>query len=169
MFERKRSSDHTNAGGVRVRDLGRKSDGIGGFFEAIVSLTIVTMGVVFITLTLPFVANEVEEMDRTGRMERACDDLMVQFLADGDIFSANGMLDPSAMGNRTGKDYRIDEQVAGFKILVTDPSSHGMSLVVVEKGEIPDMPERLFSTTIPVNLRISESDVRACIAAVWVW
>ncbi len=169
MLERRGTGGNRNFEGVHLRDLRGRSDGIGGFFEAIVALMVITIGVVFITFTLPFVANEVEEMDAGGRMERACEDLMAQFLGDGDIFSADGMLDLSAVGSLTGKDYHIDGGVAGFKVIVTDPSSLDVSFVVVEKGKIPHDPERLFSMTMPVNLRISDSEVRACIAAIWAW
>ncbi len=133
--------------------------GMGGFYEAIMAMVIVTCGVMLLTVSLTFLS--VEEVDGDA-LDRRCDAVLSSIIGNTTWSRGTSMLDHSVLV-RANWTTMLGE--GGARIMLTYPD--GTTEVLHQQGEMGD-GERSGGSA-PVNLYFHQADVRAALLTVWVW
>lgn len=146
---------------VRPRtNLRSDTDAIGGFFEAIMALMIVTSGLFLLTLSLTLLSADRD--DGSGDLDRRCESALDSILDDPAWSRGSMMLDHRGLARA---DWTSLLGEGGAKIMLTYPD--GTTEVLHQHGDITE-GERS-SRSAPVNVFFHQADVRAALITVWVW
>ena len=136
---------------------------LGGFYEAILSLTIVTLGLVLLTASLALMSAE-EKFDVLD-LEGEGKDVMEAILSNRTLFSEDRMIDRSDL-SRLAWSLPALESSLGVMIMISE--LNGGTEVLYQYGDPWNVSERA-SLGEPVNVRCSSGDVRPASLTVWVW
>jgi hypothetical protein len=135
-------------------------DGIGGFFEAIMALMIVTSGVLLLSLSLSLLS--VDEDGGNKDLDRRCESTLDSIL-DNPAWSRGGlMLDERGLARANWTSFLGE---GGAKVMMTYPD--GTTEVLHQQGSTTD--EERSCRSVPVNIFIHQADVRVALLTVWVW
>jgi hypothetical protein len=165
--------DHAASMQVRIDlDVMRRidnCDGIGGFFDSIMGMMIVTLGIVLLMSTLVIVDGEVSKDSKARMLENACQELLNSLPSEDGLSVSKGTLDYSLIVNMSASEPCIDDNVIGYRMVLRELHAETSPLSVMAKGEIPATLSELYATTVPISVRHSAFDVRAALLYVWVW
>lgn len=145
---------------IRRPSLRYDRDGIGGFFEAIMALTIVTSGVLLLTLSMTLLS--VDDGDGSEDLDLRCESVLDSILKNPAWSRGSMILDQRGLARA---DWTSFLEEGGAKIMLTYPD--GTTHVLHQQGNITD-GERS-SRSAPVNIFFNQADVRAALITVWVW
>jgi hypothetical protein len=136
---------------------------MGGFYEAILSLMVVTLGVVLLTLSFTFLsfggASSGDDLDAEAR------EIMDGLLSSPSLFDGDRVAERSDIV-RLPHGAISSEPSLGVRIMITEVN--GATEILYQNGGPEGMKERA-SLSEPVNVRHSMGDVRAASFTLWVW
>jgi hypothetical protein len=145
----------------RSRAILRNGRGVGGFYEAILAMMIVTAGVVL--LTASFALLTVDRGPDDQGAEKRCDEVLGRLLNDPAYARSDRLLDQRSLSRLDGGSLMAN-WTGGMRILLTFPD--GSTQVLFEGGEAG--LERVCRSE-PVNIYCDRAEVRAALLTVWVW
>jgi hypothetical protein len=134
---------------------------VGGFYEAIMALMIVTAGVVLLTCSFTFLAVGEEEKDD---LHLACEEIASSVLGNRTISPGERMVDQSQLDRVDWRSFKGDRTL-GMAVFLTLPDGSSRTLYRdegYEGGERGAISE-------PVNIKMHGGFVSAGILTVWVW
>lgn len=135
---------------------------MGGFYEAILALMVVTAGVVLLTTALTFILVGTDQGPDVRK--DTCGDVMDKILDDPVLSRGHLMLDQYAL-EREDWDELLGTVGGGIKVMLSFPD--GSILVLHQQGEPTDGERE--SRSEAVNIYHHQGDVRAAILTVWAW
>ncbi len=142
--------------------LRRNAGGIGGFYEAIMALMIVTVGVLLLTASFALLTVDRGEDDQGA--ERRCDEIMGRMLNDPTWARSDRLLDDHSL-SRLDDGSLMANWKGGLMILLTFPD--GTTRVLCDSGGEAGLGRA--SRSEPVNIYHDQGEVRAALLTVWVW
>lgn len=148
------------------RRLNKDSQAIGNFFEVILTLMIVTVGIVILSGVIMSASQDIAKSE--NNLERALERIVKQFFSDDRFFTQNGMLIIPPLYNVSSTIYDFDG-VNGCSIILIDITNQEKALTLLKHGDVPEEPGSLFSATYPVNLLYSSGMVGAGLIIIGVW
>ncbi|MBI0584088.1 MAG: hypothetical protein ISF22_07660 [Methanomassiliicoccus sp.] len=134
--------------------------GMGGFYEAIMAMMIVTAGVVLLTASFTFLAVGGEDNALVPR----CRDAMSAILENRDLAVADRILDQRALDRADWSSVRGDWN-GGMKIMLAFPD--GRTSVLFETGGLAGGERSSLSE--PVDLLSNGGMITPALLTVWVW
>ena len=142
--------------------MGADDRAVGGFYEAIVALMVVTAGVVL--LTTAFTLLLAGQIDEGEGSKAGCEEALSKIIEDPALAKGYLMLDGRELDH---VDYSalLGDVKGGVKVMLSYPD--GSISVLHEEGG-PAMEDRE-SRSVPVNIFLHQGDIRAAIITVWVW
>ncbi len=149
-----------DARSMRRPPLRHDHGGIGGFFEAIMALTIVTSGVLLLALSMTLL--HADDDGGSEDLDLRCESVLDSILKDPAWSRGSKILDQRELARADWPSFLEEE---GAKIMLTYPD--GTTQVLHQQGSIT-YGERS-SRSAPVNIFFNQSDVRAALLTVWVW
>jgi len=143
--------------------------GIGGFFDSIMGMMIVTLGIVLLTSSLVVVDGEMSRDGKAQMLENTCQKLLNSLPSKDGLSVPKDILDYSLLVNMSTSEPYIDDRVIGYRVVLKELHPNSSLLSVMAAGQIPASLSELYATTIPINVRHSAFDVRAALLCIWVW
>ena len=140
----------------------RNAEGIGGFYEAIMALMIVTVGVLL--LTTSFALLTVDRVQGEQGAERRCAEIMSRMLNDPTWARSERLLDHRSLA-RLDYGSLMENWTGGMRILLTFPD--GTTSTLCDSGGEAGLVRACRSE--PVNIYHDQAEVRAALLTVWVW
>lgn len=137
--------------------------GLGGFYEATLSLMVVTLGVVLLTASFAFLS--AKDMSSDDGLASEARELMDDLLSDASLFSGDRAAERSDLV-RMSLNGLPGDSPPGVRVMITELG--GGSEVLYQNGDPENIRERA-SLSEPVNVRYSPEDVRPASLTVWVW
>ncbi len=144
----------------KARPIGDRR-GIGGFYEAIMAMMIVTVGLLLLTCSFTFLA--IGNEDGTD-LRSVCDDIMSSILEDRTISPAHRMLDKRELGCADWGSIRGD-WTGGMAVFLTLPDG---TTWMLHQDDMPRGVER-GAASEPVNIVEQGGRISAALLTVWVW
>ena len=148
--------------GAHTRHLNQDGSAIGGFYESIMALMIVTAGIVLLTTSFTLMSVDGGTGDKAA--ERTCDQVMDRLLNDPALAPSARILDNRSLSH---VDIRTvsSNWSGGMRVMLT--FSDAPSMVLYDSGGSAATDRACRSE--PVNLRCRQNDVKAALLTVWVW
>jgi hypothetical protein len=134
--------------------------GVGGFYESIMAMMVVTVGVLILTASLTFMSARQE----SEAPDLLCDRVVERLLNDEVIQISDRLLDASGLAHWN---LSSDPYLAGKGIKVMLAYGDGLVDVLFQQGEW-DGSDRV-SRSEAVNVFFNHADVRPALLIVWVW
>lgn len=152
--------DGAVAGGPGSKRLSRNARGLGGFHEAVMSLTVVTLGVMLLTASFALLSADDASGGAalSGEAREIMDTLLSEVFKDR-VAERSDLL-------RLSPDLFSGDRALGVSVMLTEIG--GGTEVLYRSGEDGKVKERA-SLGEPVNVRRSPGDVRPASLTVWVW
>jgi hypothetical protein len=135
--------------------------GVGGFYEAIMAMMIVTVGIVLLTCSFTFLA--VRDENGTG-LRQVCEDVLSSILDNRTITPSELMLDQRELGCADWVAIK-GQWAGGMAVFLTLPD--GASRMLYQDEGRSDGERAAIS--IPVNINEHHGAVSAALLTVWVW
>ncbi len=141
----------------------RERTGVGGFYEALMAMVVVTLGVVLLSASLSIIAvHSGPPFDLRGEAQH----ILEQVRCGANWTIESGVLDAHRLGAL--KNGTVGQgQASGFKVVLLEVG--GAPRVLLFNGSGPGSDVEVAVTSIPVNLFYSPTDVRAATLSVWAW
>jgi hypothetical protein len=140
----------------------RNTRGIGGFYESIMALMVVTVGMILLTTSFALLTVDRGQDDQGA--EGRCEELMGKVLNDPTWAISDRFLDNRALSHLDVRSM-ISNWTGGVKLMLTFPD--GTSKVLWESGGEAGPVRACLSE--PVNIRYDQALVRAALLTIWVW
>jgi hypothetical protein len=134
--------------------------GIGGFFEAIMAMVIVTSGLLLLTFSLTLLS--VDDGEGSEDLDHRCESTLNSILDDPAWSRGSMMLDHRDLARADWTSFKGE---GGAKVILTYPD--GTTEVLHQQGKVYDGERSCRSA--PVNIYFHQADVRAALITVWVW
>lgn len=135
-------------------------NGLGGFYEAILALMIVTAGVVLLTTSLTFLIPETGD----EALEHQCQEILSSVFGDPTLAPADRTLDQRALTRHNWTSCVVGWD-GGVRLFLTFPD--GSTDVLFQNGESDAVERRSLSE--PVNVLDRCSGMSVATLTVWVW
>jgi hypothetical protein len=135
---------------------------VGGFYEAILALMIVTVGVALLTASFALLAVDRGHDDKGAAKQ--CDEAIGRLLNDPTLLISDRMLDNRSL-NRIEGGLLMANWTGGAKVLLTFPN--GTTKVLFDSGGEAHLGRVCRSE--PINLFCDRAEVQAALLTVWVW
>jgi hypothetical protein len=151
----------------RIRRKLRQVDGVGGFFESILAMMVVTMGIVLITASFTLISAK-SEGGRGIDLKKECSLMVERITSNTAICSEEGVLMHDHLSEITVKEFSPNEGMSGYKVILTEVPRGGAT-VLLSNGTEPLVCREKVSVSVPVNIVYSDTEVKAAILSVWAW
>ena len=148
--------------GEKVRRSAPDGRGIGGFYEAIMAMMVVTAGVVLLTATMALLSADRGE-DSPDSIEK-CDEVTERLLSDPSLVISTRLLDGRSLSHFEIGDILRDWS-GGARVMLT--FADGGTAALFDSGDEAALDRACRSEAI--NVQYSQADVRAAVLTVWVW
>ncbi|MCQ5375555.1 MAG: hypothetical protein NO474_03040 [Methanomassiliicoccales archaeon] len=166
MMRSSRNSDFWATKNHYVCRLKKDFQAIGSFFEVILTLMIVTVGIVILSDVIMSASQDIVKPQ--NNLERVSERIAEQFFADDRFFAQNEMLMIPPLYNISSTTYDF-YGVNGCSIVLIDITDQEKTTTLLKFGDPPEEPSSLFSVTYPVNLLYSSGLVGAGLIIIGVW
>lgn len=154
--------------GLGVRRTRSSASGIGGFFDSIIVIVVVTVGVVLVFGAVSIATCELSESSTKRSLGEEADRMLEQFLSERRMFVRDGVL--SAYSLEEPCSVSIDEdRVLGCRFLLIELFENSAPVVIAENGTLPSHLDEVQVRSVPINVQYALGDVRAAILSIWVW
>ncbi len=154
--------------GPGVRRARPSASGIGGFFDSIMVIVVVTVGVMLVFASVSIATGKLSESSTKRSLEKEADRILEQFLSERRMFVRDGVLSASSMEEPCT--ISIDKgRVLGCRFLLTELSENGVPVVIAENGTLPSHLDEVQVRSVPINVQYALGDVRAAILSIWIW
>lgn len=150
------------ANDARKKRLPVDAGALGGFYEAMLALMVVTLGVVLLTASFAFMSVD-GSFSEDPDLSSEAGELMASLLSEQ--FNDGRMAERSDLARLAWNGLEWDSDL-GVRVMITELG--GGTEVLYRSGDPRDMKERA-SLGEPVNVRYSQGDVRPASLTVWVW
>lgn len=141
--------------------MGGDRSGIGGFYEAIVAMMVVTAGIVLLTCSFTFLeVGEDEERD----LRAACEHIMSSLLGNRTLSPSDRMVDQRQLDRADWTETRGDWE-GGVAVFLTLPDGTSRTLYRDGPGSVAER----CAMSEPVNIIEHGGIVSAGLLTVWVW
>ncbi|MDW5563656.1 MAG: hypothetical protein SA339_10555 [Methanomassiliicoccus sp.] len=135
--------------------------GMGGFYEAIMAMMIVTSGIVLLTCSFTFLAVDGREEDA---LDGTCQDVLASILSNRTLATNDHMLDHRKLERADWSSLR-GAWDGGLAVMLTLPDG---STTTLFRDDAPLTGERS-ARSEPINLVERGGEVGAGLLTVWVW
>jgi hypothetical protein len=164
MRSEERTSKESKSSVRRIRSRGRTmaSEGIGGFYESILALMVVTAGILVLTASFAFM--ERGSSDAVTKDDRAAE-VMGKLMNDADLFREDRLMERSALDHfEWGK---ADDGDMGCSLKISVSYQDGSVQQLYDNGKTSGNGDR-YVVREPVNVLFNQGDVRAALLTVQV-
>lgn len=134
---------------------------VGGFYEAILAMMIVTAGIVLLTCSFTFLA---VDRGHDDGLEKECEDIVGSVLANRTVTPSERMLDQRQLDRVEWSSFRGDPEVK-MAIFLTLPDGSSRTLY----RDAGNSAGERCSVSEPVNMIEHGGKVSAALLTVWVW
>ncbi len=144
----------------------RSRKGVGGFFESILAMMLVTIGMVLITSSIALFSKEVKENDGNAALENRCLGIRDELLSNLSVMNEDCLSYQRIIFLKAGE-LRVQSGF-GFFISVIERSNDGpMLLISLNNSQYEGIG--CVAVTAPITIQHAPNDMRAGLLTVCLW
>ncbi len=141
--------------------------GVGGFTESLLAISVVTVAVVFFTITMAINLAGSGDRERVVVVEDGCQELMEGVLRNCSNVDGKALLEP-ALKRIVTLPLPMPDQVLGYSIIVKDVGQ-GIELVNIKQGVDPIPGAPIAHSSLPTCIELSDGRSLAGLVEVSCW